>query len=93
MLDLMQSEIGVQIVAFISVVLLAVLTYVFGFKSNNSTEADDKQSASTRQSVTRQSINGSSKSKKQQKSLDTPQTHSVPSTPKQQQVNFFHLNN
>ena len=91
MVDLMQSEIGVQIVAFFSVVLLAILTYVFGFKSNSSTEnnLDEKQASTTRQSPTRQSI--SSKSKKQIKSLDTP-PQAVPSTPKQQQVNLlFHF--
>jgi hypothetical protein len=85
MVDLMQSEIGVQIVAFFSVVLLAILTYVFGFKSNSSStenNLDEKQ----RQSPTRQSI--SSKSKKQTKSLDTP-PQAVPSTPKQQQVNLL----
>ena len=96
LVNLFQSEVFVQIFSLGLVVLLFALTYLFGFKSNDSPNDNQQDKQQQQQQPTlRQATSVGNKQKRQSKTQQetllpvTSTTTPVPSSPKQQVNNFY----
>ena len=95
LVNLFQSEVFVQIFSLGLVVLLCALTYLFGFKSNDSPNDNQQDKQQQQQPTLRQATSVGNKQKRQSKTQQetllpvTSTTTPVPSSPKQQVNNFY----
>ncbi len=94
LVNLFQSELFVQIFSLGLVVLLCALTYLLGFKSNDSPNENQQDKQHQQQPAPRQSANVGNKQKRQSKTQQeiplpvTTAQQTTPASPKQQVSNF-----